>query len=397
MTTKRHLPPPVTWGSVGQGKATPIAQAKSAARGLYAPPPVHWGATQMGAVPAKGIIRVIQGKAPTASAHLPLPTHKGAVKINPAQAKMTLTRIQSQPIWDELHFNANKSENAPKIGLTGLFPAKNGSKITNRSMDANWGKQGVGKRSMERAIQSARGGVALQTSLGTAHPQLGAIFPSPPPSQRTTVYPFPPTSVVQRTWAVNTTNNAFTYTPGQTPVPSYSFNALSAFEATQPIPHGHVSTLTSRGSHTGVALGDVASYVAVQYLEHTGDGFTGDHQPSGAAVKEALRQALHAAKTTVLTRQQAQNAYKKAITVVVSEVWHRLYSRTYGGRNNRAQINGDATNLLTASIEDFEPLALTLYTQDGWTVQDIQALWNALDEARQEFFKTGEVQIGTLS
>lgn len=154
---------------------------------------------------------------------------------------------------------------------------------------------------------------------------------------------------------------------------------------------GEARTVAGRAANTGVAVGDVASYSVVQHLEQTGDGLTGDHQPSGAAIKEAIRQKLHTALKRPLTRSMARNAYKKAITVVVEDIWHRKFSRTYGGRNSRAQIAQDAADLSTASVEDFKLLVPELES-NGYTDQEIQEIWDDLCQAREQFFQTGDAQ-----
>ncbi len=70
-------------------------------------------------------------------------------------------------------------------------------------------------------------------------------------------------------------------------------NANAAANATEPTPRGEAGRQTGRAAASGVAVGNVGSYGFVQHLEKTGDKLTGDHQPSGAAVKEAIRQVLH--------------------------------------------------------------------------------------------------------
>lgn len=178
----------------------------------------------------------------------------------------------------------------------------------------------------------------------------------------------------------------------------YQFGPAVADEMVRPLAWGEVPDATSRDADSGVAEGDVASYAVVQYLERVGDELTGDHQPSGAAVKEALRLALHNAKLSPLTRLQAKNAYKKAITIVVTDAWHKRESRTYGGRNSEAQISADAADLFAAAQKDFDILAdhLKTRTNDPLSPQKVDELWDALHEARVEFFKTGKLQPGTL-
>lgn len=180
------------------------------------------------------------------------------------------------------------------------------------------------------------------------------------------------------------------------PVGSYDISPAAAALMTQPLERGEVKAATSRSAKSGVEERDVASYAMVQYLEKKGDGLTGDHQPSGAAIREALREALHLAKSGPLTRSQARNAYRKAVTVVVTDVWHRAESRTYGGRNSRAQIASDAADLITAAKKDFDKLAEYYKDDLGLSKSEIDAVWYELHNARLRFFKTGELQAGSL-
>ncbi len=176
----------------------------------------------------------------------------------------------------------------------------------------------------------------------------------------------------------------------QNPV-NFSFTATSALNATKPLAHGTWGQLTGQKANSGVSVGDYGSYGGIQYLEKTGDGLTGDHQPSGAAIKEAIRLELHRSLNQVLTRRMANIAYQKAITVVVSEMWHRASSRTYGGRNSPKQIADDAKDLVQAAISDWEQ-SVPYLKNEGFSDQDIIDLWNGLNELREEFFKTGDPQ-----
>lgn len=176
----------------------------------------------------------------------------------------------------------------------------------------------------------------------------------------------------------------------QNPV-NFGFTSTSALNATKPMPHGGWGVLTGQPANSGVSVGDYGSYGGVQYLEKTGDGLTGDHQPSGAAIKEAIRIELHNSLKQVLTRGMARNAYKKAITIVVTDVWHKASSRTYGGRNNPSQISNDAADLVNAAISDWQ-LTVPHLKSEGFTDQEITDIWEGMNEQREEFFKTGDGQ-----
>jgi len=176
---------------------------------------------------------------------------------------------------------------------------------------------------------------------------------------------------------------------------SYSIDKKAVSEMIRAPERGEVPGLSSRSGRSGVAEGEVGSYALVQYLEKKGDKLTGDHQPSGAAVKEALREELHIRKYGPLLRSHARNAYKKAITIVVTDEWHRKYSRTYGGRNSAKQIGRDAKDLFKASVEDYKILAAE-FKRKRWAKAVVEKRWQALDKARKKFFKTGKAQAGTL-
>ena len=175
------------------------------------------------------------------------------------------------------------------------------------------------------------------------------------------------------------------------------FSVASALEATKPSAGeaGKLGRDAGRESKSGVEEGDVASYAVVQWLEQRGDGLTGDHQPSGAAIKEAIREALHKAMPHALTRAAAGNAYKKAVTVVVTDAWHKAESRTYGGRNTKEQIMKDASDLAVAAMKDWLKLAPE-WEDEGWSEEELLEVWTALEKARKHFFKTGKMVIGRL-
>ena len=176
---------------------------------------------------------------------------------------------------------------------------------------------------------------------------------------------------------------------------NHTFTAASALQATEPIPRGEAGKATGLPASSGVQVGQVGSYGYVQHLEQTGDDLTGDHQPSGAAIKESIREMLHVLLNKPLTRSMAKNAYKKAITIIMTDVWHKLYSRTYGGRNTKAQIIQDSQNLMSAAIEDWKRTVPGLKAE-GFTDAEILQIWDDLCEARKDFFATGNAQVGTL-
>lgn len=170
----------------------------------------------------------------------------------------------------------------------------------------------------------------------------------------------------------------------------YQFTPQSALNATKSIGRGEAQTISGLPFNYGVKVGDVGSYKIIQHLEKTGDGLTGDHQPSGASIKEAIRLELHQKLNQVLTRSMARTAYLKAITIVVTDKWHKKYSRTYGGRNTHQQISSDAADLAKAAMDDFIILVDDL-VNSGYSPDNIQVMYEELDEARQHFFSTGNM------
>ena len=181
------------------------------------------------------------------------------------------------------------------------------------------------------------------------------------------------------------------YVP-QTLNPSdFEFTTTAADTVTKSLSTNDFPTLTGRAKDSGVEIGDVASYGVVQWLEKVGDGLTGDHQPSGAAIKEALRIQLHKAKTNVLTRTQLANAYARAVTVVMTDAWHKKFSRTYGGRNTKKKIQDDASDLSQAASKDWDETHPELF-KIGFSASEVRSVENKFISARKRFFKTGEPQ-----
>lgn len=176
---------------------------------------------------------------------------------------------------------------------------------------------------------------------------------------------------------------------------NHSMTLAAAQQAIQPLAHGEAGKKTGKPADSGVSVGQVGSYAFVQFLEKVGDGLTGDHQPSGAAVKELIRESLHSVLTGPLTRAMAKNAYKKAITIVMKDAWHKAKSRTYGGRNTPDQIKADAKDLALAAEKDWQETAIALEAE-GFSTTEIEAIWDGLCEAREEFFATGDAQVGSL-
>lgn len=175
----------------------------------------------------------------------------------------------------------------------------------------------------------------------------------------------------------------------------YEFTLKSALQAITADPRGTSGEISGRESKSGVQVGDIGSYKIIQYLEKVGDNLTGDHQPSGAAIKEAIRMLLHEALDRPLTRSAARIAYGKAITIVMTDEWHKDQSRTYGGRNTQAQIKKDAKDLVGAAIKDWIPTVDGLRSL-GFTEDKIKEIWKEFDAIRVLFFQTGSMQFNGI-
>jgi hypothetical protein len=173
------------------------------------------------------------------------------------------------------------------------------------------------------------------------------------------------------------------------------FSEEAALRATKAKAGDNMASLTGHRSKAGVKVGDVGSYKAIQHLEQKGDQLTGDHQPSGAAIKQAIRQQLHAALNVMLTRGMANTAYGNAITVVMTDAWHKAESRTYGGRNSQTQIHRDANDLLDAAMKDWKKTVPELIKQ-GYTPDVIQQIWRNLEAARNAYYEKGAPQMAAL-
>jgi len=82
----------------------------------------------------------------------------------------------------------------------------------------------------------------------------------------------------------------------------------------------------------------------------SGDNLAIDHIPSLAAVKRSLELELGRS----LTQAEAAQLRKETVAIAVSDADHRLFSKTYGGRNSESQIQADAMDLGKAAQRDME-------------------------------------------
>jgi filamentous hemagglutinin len=110
----------------------------------------------------------------------------------------------------------------------------------------------------------------------------------------------------------------------------------------------------------------VAGYDSLAARAEVGDEREHDHIPSNAAVKAYLEKNLR----RKLTYEESTLVKKRATAVEVHKHVHRQ-SRTYKGRNTRAQIQRDAENLRAAAEQDIKVLKENLM-QQGISEEEIQ-------------------------
>lgn len=249
------------------------------------------------------------------------------------------------------------------------------SQIGKKPKPSQTGTKPKSSLSKQKTRQPRNNNVKNLGQLPTGHTVAG----HPNPQQTTASYPNA-TSTTKSSFMVR--GIAFSE-PNRT---NSQFDPRSAEAATASLPAAEIDRTTGgRAANSGVRVGDIGSYGVIQRLEKVGDGLTGDHQPSGAAVKEAIREKLHLALQVALTRSKARNAYKRAITIVMTDAWHRAESRTYGGRNTPAQIKQDAANFAEAVKADWAKTVPGLKAE-GLSDHQIQAIWSELEIARTNFF-----------
>jgi hypothetical protein len=104
---------------------------------------------------------------------------------------------------------------------------------------------------------------------------------------------------------------------------------------------------------------DITEFETVPYKTSTtsgrgvkGDDLTGDHIPSNAALVKAQETKLGRR----LTSREKNQIKNKGVTVVLTEGNHKDLSRTFGGRNTKTQIAGDAADLGKAFSQDAEAI-----------------------------------------
>jgi hypothetical protein len=111
-----------------------------------------------------------------------------------------------------------------------------------------------------------------------------------------------------------------------------------------------------------------------------GDGLTGDHIPSRAALVEAAEQKA-SREGRKLSKKEKAAIKDSGITVVLSDADHKKYSRTYGGRNNSGQIQEDAKNLNLAFKRDTKAVLAGLLNDGKLTPKAVEGYTAAYRES----------------
>ncbi len=110
---------------------------------------------------------------------------------------------------------------------------------------------------------------------------------------------------------------------------------------------------------------------------NAGTSLSADHIPSFAALKADAESQLGRR----LTSAEAKTLREKSLTLVYETQIHQTTSRTYGGRNNKQQVQQDASNLYEAVKKDVDALKPALL-KAGYGEQEIN---NASDKLLEPY------------
>ena len=122
------------------------------------------------------------------------------------------------------------------------------------------------------------------------------------------------------------------------------------------------------------------------------DGLTPDHIPSFAAVKENLSRS--GVDVDSLSNADIRALRNNTNCIVVKTCDHQQFSRTFGGRNNRTQIQADAANLhkaANADLDTWEPV----WRKNGWSDADISRARKEVHELNRQHFEKLGIPYGT--
>lgn len=120
---------------------------------------------------------------------------------------------------------------------------------------------------------------------------------------------------------------------------------------------------------------DVGTYRNLRSRAVRGDRMQHDHIPSTAAIIRARELELGRR----LSRRERREIRDNAVAVELRDALHHA-SRTYGGRNTRAQIELDARDLRAAAERDYQTLRINLVTDGGYSVAEANAVIRTLRE-----------------
>lgn len=105
------------------------------------------------------------------------------------------------------------------------------------------------------------------------------------------------------------------------------------------------------------------------------DKMTPDHIPSSAALNKYMEKKLG----RPLTKNEAKELHQKGTTMLYETKLHQQLSRTYGGRNTKAQINADANDLYLAAKKDMDALRAPLL-ESGVSADEITRTFDLIHE-----------------
>ncbi|WP_157057572.1 hypothetical protein [Loktanella sp. 3ANDIMAR09] len=117
-----------------------------------------------------------------------------------------------------------------------------------------------------------------------------------------------------------------------------------------------------------VEIGQTTTYGDSVERAVVGDGRTGDHMPSRAAMQQRVETEIG----RPLTTEEANSLRDRTGCVIVTGSGHCSMSNTYGGRNNADRILNDSENLRASADADFTAMEPDLRAQ-GMTQAEIDA------------------------
>ncbi len=139
-----------------------------------------------------------------------------------------------------------------------------------------------------------------------------------------------------------------------------------------------------------VQIGQARTYGDSTANAVVGDGLTGDHMPSRAAMQARLEDDLGRS----LTADEATRLRNATGCVIVTGAGHCAMSNTFGGRNDPTRIQNDAANLRAAADIDFTAMIPDLRA-NGMTAAQIDAARQRLHILNGSIINDINVEFGT--